>query len=689
MKLSLITFLFLMPNITLAEEDKHTSKYQWEKKCSTAISMTPEDLMKQFKEFVQEKNEIPETPSQILSEFSNYLEIEDAKSLSKYFGSNKNISNFIDDTINKFPDAFQNVIDHRFFTQKKQDEMMKAIRSSGSIIMSKLGQGQDINDKVLQAALVMAKDLKAPLIFSPTFKELGSIPKKFAELFKMPNVFIMLEDIQYTKNVHWVDPGYHDKRVNPLEKDLMNLANFSPADKVIVFHNKVKLNSKPTGNFDTHPSYFMTTGSFNEPAYQGEFNMSMNTDYKAQKTAEKNQSAIVYSRLYYSPLISDVSGGAYGSAPRRVRLMRDNQEKPIGFADLGNVYTPEGKKKLKIIPGMVLGDIHLGITNPGSLKAVNELLKHMKIIEKNPKYGAFNEYEYTQGETQLGAIVLEDLVNGTPNSRYILESLISKAMSDREGALDLENHFQNAAAWMKQLLTMLPNTLIIVPEDNHGAEWLMKKLQSGDLFKNSKPKDLPLVLKLTYEAINEGVDPYKRIFQYYGINTDRVVFLKASDTYRLGIDPENPNPFSMVQGVDVSQHAQNGVNGAKGISVAQMRASFGVSMSGHTHATTEDGQGGRVGELLGRQGYQRGPSAANSSVGFIYDEETIQLLFQERGSFFPNADEPQDPEDFFPPGLPRFDERKSPLDGIKTTDQYNSKPVEGKSRSKNRVSRKK
>lgn len=666
--LLLISFLLALPAVAKKDEAP-----RWDKKCVNALALTREELMKQFKEFAELRNEIPETPAEILEEFVAYMGVEEPKSLNKFFGTNKNINSFVDETIEKFPEAFANIIDLRFFTQKKRDEMMKAIRTAGSIILSKLGQGQDINDDVLKAALAMAKDLKAPLIFSPTFKEVGSIPRKLKELFKMPNVFITLEDVQYTKNVHWVDPGYHDKRVNPLEKDLMNLPNFSPTDKVIVFHNKVKLQSKPTGNFDTHPSYFMTTGSINEPAYQGEFNMSMNTDYKAQKTAEKNQSAIIYSRLYYNPILSEVSGGAYGSAARRTRLMKDNQGKAIGFADLGNLYTPEGKKKLKIIPGMVLGDIHLGITNPGSLKAVNDLMKHMKIIEKNPKYGAFNEYEYTQGEVKLGAIVLEDLVNGTPNSRYILESLISKAMSDREGALDLENHFQNAAAWVKQLLTMLPQTRIIVPEDNHGAEWLMKKLQGGELFKNSKPKDLPLILKLTYEAITEGVDPYKRIFQHFGIDTDRVVFLKASDTYRLGIDPENPNPFSMVQGVDVSQHGQNGVSGSKGISVAQMRASFGVSMSGHTHATTEDGQGGRVGELLGRQGYQRGPSSANSSVGFIYDDETIQLLFMERGSFYPNAEAPQDPDEFFPLGLPRFDERKSPLDGIRTTDQYNTK----------------
>lgn len=662
------------PKYTLAQLG-YSSLGEWRERIvikSTKIrTKAQKALMEALKHYADFSGFIPETDQEILAAISWGLSTR-ASDIQVFFGKDKLFSSvgaFVDLTKEKNKAVFSRVIDQRYFSAERKRKMLEAIRNASEIVFFKLAENQDL--KNFAAVERLAEKHNAPIIVAPAFSEVGLIPDKLKWLFEHPNVHIMVDaGIQLTKEFYVVDPGTEDKRDNPfvgLEKI------YQPTDRVLVFHPRVRALTRPTGNFDYHPGYFMTTGSMSDPAYWSKFNTGMVTDFRAQQEAERNRGVVMLSRRYQNDNLSPLTGSAHGMVPRRVSYAKASYGNPEGLFDLGVLYTEDGAKTLDTIPAIVLGDVHLGITDPQFLKGTFQLFKEMRILEKNPKFGQMGEYEYTQGSINLRTLVLHDLIDGTPNNRHTVENLLTRAMQDKEGALDLENHVRFAASWVKQLTTMLPNLSVVVPVDNHGSDWLIKKLQEGDLTRGHRPRELPLLLRLMYEAIEDRANPYERIFQYFGIDTDRVRFLSNTETHRIGIDLENPNTSSLVQGVEVGQHSHQGVNGARSISLQRLLTSYGANVTGHTHSTAEFAQAKKVGTGTGKQDYQKGPSSADASLAIVYNEQAIQILRMERGSFSPNA-APQDAIEFFPnESFPRIIERKHPPGGP-TTDQFRGDP---------------
>jgi len=477
--------------------------------------------------------------------------------------------------------------------------------------------------------------------------------------------------IQLTKDFYVVDHGYEDKRQNPfIGMDRI----YEPTDRVILFHPRVKALTRATGNYDTHPGYFMTTGSMSDPAYFGKFSISMSTDERAQLEAERNRSVVVLSRKYKSKQFSRLVGSANGIAPRRVRFTEAMYGNPAGLFDLGKIYTETGPFELKAIPALILGDIHLGNTDLQFLAATHEAMESLRIVSRNPAYGQAYQSEYIRGPVHLGAMVLHDLIDGGPNNGHNFDQMVTRAIEDQSGHLDLENHVKYAASYLKQLCQLLPDTNFVIPVDNHGSDWLMKRLQQADFQNANRPAEIPLLLRLMLEAITEKVNPYKRIFQYYGVDTDRVLFMDKADTYRVGIDIQDPSKYKLVQGIEIGQHSHMGISGAKSISLGKLLTAYGANVTGHTHSSAEDGTSLKVGTGTPvRQGYHRGPSNSDASIAVAYSETAMQLLRMERGSFIPNG-EHQDPREFFPSHeFPRLLVRKMPPGGAQT-DQYRANP---------------
>lgn len=635
-------------------------------------------LMDTLHEVVEQNNEIVESNDEILTLMAQKLKTEGQtleetiKELKQYFGEGgvfRDVNHLIDATRQKHPGTFKKVIDRRFFTEEYTQRMLQALRNADEIITLKLAENQDLGD--FEAVLALSKGLNnAPILVSPPFGEIGLIPEKLGWLFQVENVFLMVDrGIQLLRDFYIVDHGFEDKRQNPF----VGLGEvYEPTDRVVTFHPRVRALTRATGNYPTHPGYFITTGSMSDPAYWGKFNISMSTDERAQLEAEKNRGALVLSRRYRNKKF-DWVGGANGIAPRRVRYTDARYGNPAGLFDLGKIYTAEGPVPVKAIPAMVLGDWHWGITDPLFLKANLELFLKLDLIKENPNYGEPLQQQYVEGPVKLGAMVFHDLIDGGPNSRHGLGKLIATVIKDRHGALDLQDHVQSAASALKLVQKMFPNTQFIIPVDNHGHDWLRSRLEEADLFRGP-PKDVPLVLKLIIDAITEGANPYERVFQYFGVDTDRVKFLEQTDTYRVGIDLENLDPYSILQGVEVGQHSQMGVKGAKSISYKRLLEAYGANVTGHTHSSAEHGQSVKVGTGTPvKQDYHRGPSNSDASVALVYSDLAIQLLRMEHGSFIPNA-ESQAPEEFFPNAeFPRLLIRKMPPGGP-TTDQFRANP---------------
>ncbi len=622
---------------------------------------------------VGKAGEIPESREATLQLLAESMGVK-KPDLATLFGQGslfEHVDQLTDSTIKNHAAQFTKVIDRRVFNENQQAEMLAAVRNATEIILFKAAENQDVLDFAAVRELSKAYG-NAPILIAPPFAEIGKIPQTMNWLFNEPGVHFMVDrGIQLTRDFYIVDHGYEDKRENPftgLDKV------YAPTDRVIQFHPKVRAVTRATGNYSTHPGYFVSTGTMSDPAYWGKFAISMSTDERAQMEAEQNRSVMVLSRRYRSDKFGSLVGSANGIAPRRVRFTESRYGYPAGLFDLGKIYSNTGVTEVKSLPGIVLGDWHLGNTDPGFVKATGDALERLGVIEKNPLFGTGLHHEYRKGPVGLGTLVFHDLIEGTPNNRHTLESLLSRAMNDLSGHADLANHIQTAAAFIAQLQQTLPDTIFVVPVDNHGSDWLWKRLQEGDLFKAGRARELPLILRLMRDAIEQKVNPYEQIFKYYGLDTDRVWFMEKTETHRVGIDLQNPTAFRMVHGVDVSQHGHNGVNGAKSISLAKLLVGYGANVSGHTHSSAEYAQSVKVGTATPvKQDFHRGPSNSDASIAVIYSDQAIQLLRLEKGVFMPNAG-PQDPSEFFPSDeYPRMLIRKMPPGGP-TTDQYRSSP---------------
>ncbi|HMN67053.1 MAG TPA: hypothetical protein PKC28_00810 [Bdellovibrionales bacterium] len=629
-------------------------------------------LEMKFIDYSSMLGEIPEDDLQIVAYLAETLGTT-ADDMAFYFGEKglmASVGDFVDDVVAGNERKFRNKVNRRIYTKARTERMLNAIREANDLILIKLAENQKLTGFAEIERL--AKDLNAPIIVAPAFSEINLIPAINTHLFYNPRVHIMVDpQLQIDKNTYLVNHGTMDKVENPLV-GLDQL--YQPTDRVIVFHPKVVSKTTPSGSYDAQNGYLTTTGSMSDPAYRSEFNVGMVTDWRAQITAEKNLGLTVLSRRYPQAAFSGITGAANGSSARRLPFTLARYGNPEGLFDMNKIYAKEGVVRLKALPALVLGDIHLGNTDPAFLQAAYGILRDLGAIVENPRFGRVNEFEYAPGKFQIGALVFHDLIDGSPFNEHTFDRIITRAQMDKSGQLEIGSHIRPVASFLNFLGMLLPNTKFIVPVDNHGHDWIVKALEKGKLSENFQRSELAIMLRLMLETVEKGGNPYERLLSYYGVDLSRVIFMtNEHSSYRIGIDLNDPEKFSVLQGTEIGQHSQNGVNGARAISVKGMLAAYSAIVGGHVHSTQELGQSKRVGSLTPtRQSYHKGPSTNDASVALIYSPEAIQMLRFEGDSFMPNGPG-QSAEEFFPSGLPKIKTWPGGPGGG-TTDQYRHDP---------------
>lgn len=629
---------------------------------SEGSKIKSKDILEAVKQVAMKAMEIPADREELILKVAEELGITVAELKSLISDSEfASIEDMIKAAAEKFPKVFRSVADRKIYSPERREALFNALRTSTNVVVFKLGENQDLHD--FESVLQLAESLDAPIIVAPAFADIGTIPTRLDFLFKNPRVHVFAgESIQLTKNFRIINHGAIDKVLNPL----VGLDEiFDPTDRVIVMHPKIRTQARYTGNYATNNSYFMTTGSMSEPIYSSKFAVGMVTDFRAAKEAEKNLGVMVISRGYRDPKLGFI-GGSQGIAPRRALYTDEAYGNPAGLFDMGKIHTKDGIVQVKKIPAIIPGDFHLGITDPVFERAVADELVDLQILNRNSSTG-----ELSPGPVELGAFVFHDLIDGGPNNHHTFERLVTRAAMDRKGMLDLDSHVQNAVAFIVRLQQLLPNTKFIVPVDNHGADWLLNLIQEGEFFKTHKQSDWPVLTRLMLEAIERKINPYERLFQYYGVNTDNVRFMGPQDNFRIGIDLQNPNRFSLLQGIEVGQHSHMGIKGAPYISIKGLLTAYGAVVAGHTHETEERGRAKRVGTgTASSQDYHRGPSGSDQSMAIAYTDTVVQILRLEHGSFAPNAPGTA-PEVFYPVGFPLIKDRAT---GGASTDQFRDDP---------------
>ncbi|MBX9767299.1 MAG: hypothetical protein K2X47_08525 [Bdellovibrionales bacterium] len=607
--------------------------------------LKPNLVLNALRSVVMNLRELPENRADLLEALARNLSINKFLLMAQFGDGHafRDLEDVIQQARNKFAPLFAKTIDRSVFSQAREDRMKDAIRNADSLLLFKLGENQPLFE--IESVLALAEELNAPVVIAPSFSVIGTVPEALGDLLNHPRVHVFTgQEMYFTKDFVIVNNGANEKIENPF----VGLDQvYGPTTRVLQFHPKSIFSTRPSGSNASNPAFSMSTGSMTAPIFSSRGSSGMPTDLRATLAGEKNLGLTILSRGYQNPKFSRI-GGAQGAVPRHARWTEAKYGNPAGLFDLGKIYHEKGVTRPSWIPGAVLGDIHLGATDPMYMKAVIDFFVSLDILRWKPAASSLGSPTLVPGSVNLGAIVLHDLIDGTPNNHHIFDKLQTRSKLDQKDLMDLEMHIKSAAAFVQSILTLLPQTTVVVPVDNHGFDWLVSSLQTGDFFKTNSPRDYPLLARLMAEGMTTAHhNPYERLFQISGIDTDRVRFMGPTDNYKIGVDPANPNRMGVLSGVEVGQHSHMGVNGSKSISIKALLAAYGPIIGGHTHSTARLGNAGRVGTgTHTQQSYHRGPSGSNQSIALAYGE-VFQTLLLDHGTFFPNAPG-RPPEHFFP-----------------------------------------
>jgi hypothetical protein len=637
--------------------------------------VSPNELLRGAYEYARARGEIPEKTIPAIEEIADLMGVA-VKQLRVLIGNGKPFKS-ADDVFNQAKKAyvagFNAIPDRRIFTAQRQARLLRAVRDADNVILVKLVEGQDLGN--FHEILTASKALNnAPIVFAAPFGEIGAIPVRLGYLFNHPLVHVMVDDvIEYSNGVQIVNNGVLDKVANPLAT-LKGV--YAPTDLVIQFHRKLQTQVVPSGYYDSQPGMMITTGAMNTPAYNGGFASSIATDFKANIEAERERGVLVLSRGYQEPHLGPLIGSANGVGVRRLRFTKARFGNPEGLFDGSRLYTASGVVELKSIPAIVLGDLHWGESDPKALEAFWEILIEAGVLRRLEREEADPlGYGVAPGAVGLENLAIHDVVNGEPFNGHLEGKPIDLARLDEKDKLGIVDHFKSAAGFLSQLTKVLANTKIVIPSDNHTNDWFLKALNREIPGLSNRPSEYGLILEMAKTAIDGHRNPLEVLFARFGVNPERVKFLKPGESYRVAVDPTAPNPASDLHGVELGQHSQYGVNGAKSISTRTLALSFGAIVAGHTHATEEQGLAVRVGTTtFRRQGYHRGPSTSHQSSAIVYGPTAIQLVPLINGRYLP-SDFTQSPDRFFPSAdYPRMVKHRELPEGGHTSTQYRRPP---------------
>lgn len=205
------------------------------------------------------------------------------------------------------------------------------------------------------------------------------------------------------------------------------------------------------------------------------------------------------------------------------------------FIDLGQMYS--GNKVRTVVPeAIVLGDWHVGSTDPDVVRCTEEMCKVLK-----PKQ-----------------LILHDLLDAYCLNPHVLHKSVTRArMADR---LNLKSEL-NLLIEDLEFLETLANKLVVV-RSNHD-DFLDQYLENAEYVKD--PVNYELCLQLALHKL-AGKNPLE---QYVGKRRN-VSWLRMDESY-------------MIAGIECGAHGHKGANGARG-SITSMENAYGDVVFGHTHS---------------------------------------------------------------------------------------------------------
>ena len=288
----------------------------------------------------------------------------------------------------------------------------------------------------------------------------------------------------------------------------------------IYAHSKQRFKVVASSN-NKLPKIMTTTGAVTHPNYN-------ETNHRGDAARRDHT---------YGAVIVEIIDNNYYNL-RHIKAQKDGK-----FMDFGMKFDGDSKPLQLKVDALVLGDIHVGDTDPSTRKANYEMIEIFK-----PK-----------------RLFLHDFVNGHSVNPYERKNLMTRAASYHQGRLSLEEELKECHKELCEIATAMENQEVNVVASNHDF-FVDRYIQEGYFI--NEPWNTKLALKLA-NAMIDGENPSEVGIRMAGEIPKNVKFLKADDDYK-------------VWGWQLASHGHKGISGSRG-SVISREISHGKSITGHTH----------------------------------------------------------------------------------------------------------
>lgn len=251
--------------------------------------------------------------------------------------------------------------------------------------------------------------------------------------------------------------------------------------------------------------------------------------------------------------------------------------------DLDKRYSSDGVKKVKNIPALVLGDLHLPEDDEEALK------KTMKFMSTyNPK-----------------TVLLHDVASWNSISHHEMHQYLSKVKNTTAESKTLEDELNAVVINLKYLANSFKNTEFKIVNSNHD-DFIRKWLETGEFTKDKANARIGAKLFEMY------LDDKNILSEYLPNN---VQYLKLNTSFSIA-------------GIELSEHGDAGISGARG-SVNSFNKTYEDCICGHTHSPEIFEKTVYVGTLskLKLSYNQKGMTKWAHCNAVVYENGTSQLIF--------------------------------------------------------------
>ena len=404
----------------------------------------------------------------------------------------------------------------------------------------------------------------------PLTEEEGLIP-----LHEIPNVYVISYTVNLTNYLTINSIPIMPKNFNPLAS-LNRLLNKNSKEKVnIVAHPQLKLQVQPGGANHITPSVYVTTGSVSEAFYP----------YRTAiqgRVSELAKNVHSSSAWFFKPVDKDAglnkspAPGLYHFKPLYEREFVDPKDSvPYrGLVDRSYFYGNNGEKFPLEVEYLVLGDLHVGHTNPKMFKILADILK------EHPKAN----------------IVLHDAFDGHSINPHESERIVASSQLAHSNMSSLEMEYKRNVEVINSLLELTEGKLVFV-HSNHPL-WLKRLLDSPKAYTDAINSRFATEIR---SAVEMGkLDPFEYLYQqrenYHKMIPNLSLKEKLAETTVYVSDPSRImilKPGEPLYAgtkklpINLSIHGHNISGGRTGVGPSNI-PNLGFAVVGHTHSPMID-----------------------------------------------------------------------------------------------------